>query len=138
MNILRKIYNQILLYTPDMPPESGGIIGGVNEIITIFYADAGACSNENKYTPDIHKLNSIIDKWSSKGIEFYGIYHSHYISGTVLSASDKEYISRILSNTSYNSLYFPIVFPKKNIISYKAELKNNKTIFSREKIVLIN
>ena len=39
MNILKKTYNCILNMTPHVPPETGGIIGGRNGIITDFCAD---------------------------------------------------------------------------------------------------
>lgn len=137
IKILKEIYYKILFDTPALPPESGGIIGGKNNIISLFYADLGVKSNENEYCPDISKLNSIISQWSNQGIEFYGIYHSHYSSGTVLSINDKKYISKILINNPCNYLHFPIVFPKDKIISYKAEFKGKEIVFSRKKIVFI-
>lgn len=137
MKISFSIKDLIINSTPDVPPETGGIIGGRNGIISEFYADGGVGDNpEFEYEPDTESLNRIIDEWQKRGIDFYGIYHSHRLCGQTLSKSDKIYISQIMTTLKdyKNCLYFPLVFPKEKMICFKAELINGETVITNENI----
>lgn len=140
MKISSAIYNVIINSTPDVPPETGGIVGGRNEIITEFYADGGVGNNpEFEYEPDTESFNRIIDEWQKSEVNFYGIYHSHRLCGKTLSNSDKKYISQIMTALKdYKTcLYFPLVFPKEKMICFKAELINGETVITSENIEIV-
>ena len=70
------------------------------------------------YVPDTDKMNSIIEKWFNEGIEFLGIFHTHYYGVKTLSDADKDYMRRIM-NSSIKILYFPVfVFPNNEMVLY--------------------
>ncbi len=127
MRICRSIFNEIINIPADAPPEVGGIIGGNGGIVTDHYLDTGvnsdiACS----YTPDVSLLNTIISEWATKGIQFMGIYHTHFFDVQTLSDGDIRYIEKILLSMpeGVDSLYFPLViFPRRTMVCFKA-IKN--------------
>lgn len=139
MKIKRNVYKELLNSCPESPIEVGGILGSEKGIITNFILDKG--KNEyGKYTPDVNFINKMICLWNIQGVDFTGMFHSHFPSGKNLSYADKEYIKVIMSSIgdNYSFLYFPIVIPKKETISYKAELKNKEVIISSDKIYIID
>ena len=123
MRISENIYKQLLNNCNPVPPESGGILGGKNGIITYLFFDLHSTRYSSYYQPNIDNLNSCISEWNKKGIEFYGIFHTHASNWGSLSIADKEYINQImLAMPPYiNHLYFPLVFPKSSIKSFKVE-----------------
>lgn len=139
MKIKKAIYDKILNFCPDVPPETGGIIGQQNGIIGFAEFDSGAIQMESAvYVPDVEKLNSVIEKWNSSGIEFVGMFHSHQIGQETLSGDDIEYIKTIFDSMpdSITELYFPIVIPKSHIISYKAIRKNHRICIEKDSVVI--
>ena len=134
VNILKEIYNEILTGTVIVPPETGGIIGCRDGVITDFFRDNGIGAFNTRYYPDINKLNSKIKKWADKDIMFCGVYHSHHNDDLLLSKADTEYISCILSVCSdyTDELYFPLVFPGKDIIFFSAKLNNGLVVINNE------
>lgn len=136
MQIKNNIYNDIIYSLNDMPPETGGILGGVNNIITSSVQDFGIKKdNLCSYTPNVEVMNSVINEWRKKDIDFMGIYHTHFWGVDSLSQGDKTYIELIMKNMpNYLSiLYFPlIVLPYKSMISYKAVLTNGRLAISKE------
>lgn len=125
MKIQRKIFEEIIRTIPLVPPESGGLIGGTHQIITHFIFDSGTTFSNgyDRYVPDVSFLNSVIQQWSEIGINFYGIFHSHFPNGIQLSNGDKKYISHIMNAMPQyiNSLYFPIILPRESIVAYRAD-----------------
>ena len=124
MEILSEIYSTIL-NAPFVPPETGGIIGGVGGIITSFLFDEGHSVNDHAaYIPDIELINSRIQRWQEEGISFYGMYHTHPDHQETLSGDDVLYIKEIMRAMPDNVpfLYFPVVIPKQKIIPYKATI----------------
>lgn len=122
------------------PPETGGILGGEDGIITAEYFDRGI-QNERmcSYIPNIKRLNKVIKQWQMENINFMGIYHTHFWSVETLSEADKRYISRILENMppELKKLYFPIVvMPDKKIICYSTEQIQGKLVITREKLIV--
>ena len=92
------------------PPETGGILGGQNEIITVEHFDRGMQTDRMcSYIPNIKELNDVIKQWQMKTISFIGIYHTHFWSVETLSEADKRYIDKILENMplEFKRLYFP-------------------------------
>ena len=124
MKILIEIYNQILA-CPKVPPESGGILGTSDRKNIDYVVFDRGLSKENGgiYIPNIDFLNRTIEKWSMMGIEFCGIFHTHVSQLSMLSNKDKEYIIDIINAMPSNVrlLYFPLVFPGKNMKGYIAE-----------------
>ena len=139
MKINKEIYDEILKYTPVVPPETGGIIGQQNGTIGYAEFDSGTAQRESAvYIPNIEKLNSVIEKWNSSGIEFVGMFHSHPIGQETLSMDDIEYIHSVFDSMpdSVTELYFPIVIPKSHIISYKVIRKNHRICFEKDSVVI--
>lgn len=107
---------------PDELPETGGIIGGVNNEITEYWIDN--VSKENcicKYAPNVDAINDQIKKWSKNNIEFFGIFHTHYFGVKTLSEGDAIYMRKIIDAmpSRVEALYFPImVFPDKEMVLY--------------------
>ena len=97
MRIKKDVYYSLVKDCPIPPPECGGILGGDNGIINIFSLNESTNpSGCYSYSPDIDKLNSILASWSTKGIEFYGVFHTHFSQVYSLSIPDKEYIHQIM------------------------------------------
>ncbi len=139
MKILKSIYCDILNCC-DVPPETGGILGEKDGIISHFIFDKGLGSTEYAiYIPNTIQLNEQINKWRYDGINFCGIVHSHMSEQPTLSSTDKEYIELILHSLSHftKQLYFPIVLPGERIISYKATYHNDVIHICEDKIKII-
>ena len=139
MKINKEIYDEILKYTPVVPPETGGIIGQQNGIIGFAEFDSGSVQSDCAvYIPNVEKLNSVIEKWSSSSIEFVGMFHSHPIGQETLSKDDKEYIHSIFDSMpdSVTELYFPIVIPKSHIIAYKVIKENHRICIQKDSVVI--
>ncbi len=124
MKILSGVYKTLLLETPQLPPESGGIIGGQEGIITQACFDRGSnpLNMPSVYVPNINFLNQIIKRWAKEDITFCGIFHSHFSRDRELSLGDKEYIAKIMyaMPPHIGFLYFPIVLPRDTVIGYQA------------------
>lgn len=123
MIVLKDVYEEILLKTSSHMPETGGIIGGQSEVITEVIFDNGKLNDGCKcrYTPDVNLMNKCIAEWIENGIDFYGMFHSHFYDVSTLSKGDISYIKMIMNSMpeEVNRLYFPIViFPQKEIVSY--------------------
>lgn len=123
MKIKRKTYDLMLNSMPDNPPEIGGIIGGKNEIISVYQIDNGMNPRGCFYIPDVDMLNEVIENWEAENINFYGLFHTHFFDVKTLSEGDIKYIKIIMEAMPYfiKELYFPIVvMPGRQMISYKA------------------
>lgn len=125
MKIQKSVFEEIIKTVPYVPPESGGIIGGTNQVVTHFVLDNGTflSNGYDIYVPDTLFLNKTIQRWKEEGVDFYGIFHSHFPNGTRLSNGDKRYITRIMNTMPQyvSKLYFPIILPKENMIVYRAD-----------------
>lgn len=139
MKILKNVYYNLLERCFEASHESGGILGGRDGIISNYAHDYIGVGSAISYVPNVDFFNAQIARWQNKNINFYGIYHSHHISGTLLSNADKEYITCILSAfpADRQSLYFPIVCPRNSIIPYRATLMGGELKILKEDIVLV-
>lgn len=130
MKIYHEIYGKILENQNERPPETGGILGAINGVIAKVYFDLGMQTETMcSYIPNIKNLNTIIENWQNEKIIFSGIFHTHFWGVKTLSATDKEYIYKIMKNmpNEIRSLHFPlIVMPQKQMICYRAVFVNEK------------
>jgi len=108
MNICSEaVIDSIRQGVSNIPPESGGILGGRNDVVTNICLDKGILGKHPcSYTPDTRFLNQKINQWAETGIQFMGMFHVHFGGTESLSEGDKEYIVRIME-----------VMPKKNWLS---------------------
>lgn len=139
MKLKKDIYDKIIMECPVSPIEVGGILGGISNVITCYFSDDG--KNEyGKYTPNTKIINKIIYNWSKAGIDFLGIYHTHYPKEEKLSEADIEYIKKIMMVVYpiYKYLYFPIVIPQTSMVVYKAVMKNGKICIENEELIMID
>ena len=120
MLILRNVYDELLRACPKLPPETGGLIGGRNDIITAFMLDRPGA--HGRYAPDVNILNKTIAEWQERDISFYGLWHSHCTGGDELSTPDIIYIKKIMQAMPGNitRLYFPLVFPGDKLLPFVA------------------
>lgn len=128
MKIEKYFYEFFLSSCPYAPSEIGGILGGKNGVATDIVIDnRNAVPNKALYIPDIDFLNSKIEEWEKRNIEFYGIFHTRFSDNT-LSNDDRINIEKVMYSIpkSIIKLYFPIVIPQKEMTAYVAERKNNK------------
>lgn len=140
MLITYTAYHQILSSFPHVPPEAGCILGAKDGIICKFHIDSGIPRYDaGIYTPNVHALNKTITTWSQEGIHFYGIAHSHPNGQTELSANDIAYIRTIMNSMPkfVNSLYFPLVFPGKKIVSFIGVRSSNEFNIMPDNITII-
>lgn len=141
MKILRDTFDSILACVPKAPPETGGILGGRNQIVSCCVFDRGsnASNGYDIYAPDTQLLNQAVRQWEEGGIEFYGIFHSHFSNGTLLSNGDRKYITKIMlaMPPQIDHLYFPVVIPKKTMMIYRAERQNDLVYISNEQMEIL-
>ena len=120
----------------NIPPESGGILGGRNDVVTNICLDKGILGKHPcSYTPDTRFLNQKINQWVETGIQFMGMFHVHFGGTESLSEGDKEYIVRIMEvmPKKIGCLYFPVVvMPERKVVAYKAVRNNEKVVIKRD------
>lgn len=137
----REIFDEIVNVAIDAPPEIGGIIGGDNNVVKTHYMDMGVSSLKAcSYTPNVSLLNGIISEWSVEGIQFMGIYHTHFFEVRSLSEGDIRYIRNILLGMpdEIDSLYFPlVVFPSRTMVCFKAIKKLDSIEICNDNLVLV-
>lgn len=129
MVIEKEIYQKILSTFPSVPPEGGCILGANGDVVCLFEYDSGFPRLDMAvYMPNVEFLNHVIQQWASKGTQFYGLAHSHPYGQQSLSSSDISYINTIMQAMPANieKLYFPLVFPGEEIISFVATRHQDK------------
>lgn len=139
MKIIEVLYKQIINQMPDVPPETGGILGERNGVICAVVFDEGDVQNERyAYVPDVDRLNKVISQWASEEIRFAGIFHSHPGKQEELSIADTEYIRKIMAAMpdTVQTLHFPIVLPGKKMIGHIAERADGKVVVTQEQITI--
>lgn len=141
MKITGQTYSLILSCVPKVPPETGGILGGKNQIISHCVFDRGSDDSNGYdiYAPNTKLLNRTILQWAETNIEFYGIFHSHFSDGSLLSNGDKRYITKIMlvMPQQISSLYFPVVFPQESMIVYRADRQGYEVHIASEQIEIL-
>lgn len=83
---------------------------------------------------------SCLVEWSKSGIEFYGLFHTHFYGVSSLSKGDEIYIKKILEAMpkSKKELFFPIiVLPDKKIISYRCYLDGSNLVVAEDPVICV-
>lgn len=113
-NILmtKEVYDQILDTIAAQHPETGGVLGRKNGIICKYFYDDNADINQNRYVPNVEKINTILGQWLKDDIEFAGIIHSHPEDVNELSYADIHYARKILQENSLEYVIFPLIVRK--------------------------
>ena len=142
MKMVKSVYTKILENAPDHMPETGGMLGGQNGIVTKIVFDDGKEDDFRRchYTPNVVMLNGCLVEWSKSGIEFYGLFHTHFYGVSSLSKGDEVYIKKILEAMpqSKKELFFPIVvLPDKKIISYRCYLDGSNLIVAEDPVMCV-
>ena len=139
MRIKKDVLIDLLASIPNAPPEMGGALGGNKNVILTYMLDIGTeTNNYDHYFPNVEKINHEIKNWMHVGIEFYGIFHSHFPGGDELSLSDKRYIRQIMLAMPFevSKLYFPIILPT-GIVGYQANRCGSQICIFRDDIKII-
>ena len=140
MTIEKEIHDVMIECCPLVPPETGGILGGSDYVIRSYKFDQlGDHCSCNSYHPDVAFLNEAIKHWADKGIEFYGVFHSHPPNETTLSLPDIGYIHRIMQYLppSIEGLYFPLIFPRDKMLTFLAARADGKIVIAEDTLVLL-
>lgn len=122
MIITQSIYTQLLLL-PEVPPETGGLLGSHRGIIDTICIDISHTITEQAmYIPNIQYLNQQLTNWHNSATNWEGLFHSHLANSPELSQDDKLYIQTIMQAMPphINKLYFPIILPGKKMTSFQA------------------
>ena len=140
MRINKEIYNNILTLVRDIPPESGGILGEKDGVIQFVVYDEGRKTGKMcSYSPDVQKLNVVIQDWQEKGILFCGIFHTHFFGVETLSEGDRLYIKMIMEQMpmEIEKLFFPIVvLPQREFVVYVASREQGPLIIKKDTILI--
>lgn len=143
MYIAHEIYKRIVEEVPDHPPEIGGILGARNGVICYVVFDCGT-QRENMgkcyYTPNVEYLNKCIADWEVRGIDFYGVFHTHFFSVSTLSEGDRQYIEKIMRAMPdvKKKLYFPVVvLPERKMVAYMCRRNKGKIKITETRIHLV-
>lgn len=139
MKIIEKVLNKVLSSYPMTVPESGGIFGSNNGVVTEYYHDSvSSITNCAMYVPNVENLNAMIKQWSLDGIDFCGMIHSHPENQTTLSGTDIDFIYEIMKQYEVGDiLYFPIILPGNVIVSYSAIKEKNNVIIKQDEINIV-
>lgn len=136
MRIKKEIYNNILTSVKDIPPESGGILGEKDGVIQFVVYDEGRKTRKMcSYSPNVQKLNVVIQDWQEKGILFCGIFHTHFFGVETLSEGDRLYIKMIMEQMpiEIKRLFFPIVLlPQREMVVYVAKKEQEQLIIKQD------
>lgn len=93
-------------------PETGGILGiDENGIVTKFYYDSTGITSKLRYIPDVKKLNTVIENWTTEGVSFVGFVHTHPKGAEKLSELDIEYAEKIKAQCSLSEILMLLYIP---------------------------
>lgn len=110
--IARDVYENIMKTLGTLKPEKGGMLGWNidDKSIDHFIFDECAYINSDTYSPDVEKMNNIINNtWADDGINFAGFIHSHPNNSKHLSQADINYGLKIIKEFDVDYIILPIV-----------------------------
>lgn len=143
MKITKEVMDYIDRNISNFLPEFGGILGSEDsEIVSRVILDKQREDSGRGcfYAPDVKLFNSCIEEWQSKGIEFKGIFHTHFAGVRSLSQADKDYITNIMKSmpSRIEYLYFPLfVLPDREVIVYRAQRNAKEICIKKEELKVV-
>ncbi len=131
---------KMLLNSPQVPPEVGGLLGGMNDVISkVVFDRSQMIYDRAEYIPNISFLNEILASWASEGVLFLGLFHTHPVNEKKLSSADKDYISDILKIIPENNIcWFPIIIHQEYIIPFLAFRDQENCTIKVDDLIIIN
>lgn len=124
--ITESVYREIMCTIGCASPESGGILGVKDGVISDFCYDENSSGTGNTYIPDLARLNTVLQLWHQTGVKFAGVIHSHPPDMRQLSYADIRYAMQIMNENYLCEVYFPLVFPDtKEIFFYNVSLSGH-------------
>lgn len=143
MKIKKEIVDKIAHIANNKNSEIGGILGAsadrvIIDMIPDLPEESEMCRFE--YHPNVEFLNEKIEEWAKDGIEFAGLFHTHFSGSKSLSDADKVYINAIMECAKEISqcLFFPIfTLPDNELTAYKADFLNDEIVIEKDELVII-
>ncbi|MGN1124048.1 MAG: Mov34/MPN/PAD-1 family protein [Eubacterium sp.] len=137
MKLQHNVYYNLIYNCKSTDFETGGILGGNNNIISEYlFDDNEFITDRYAYIPNRKFLNFHIEKWNYMGIELMGMFHTHISGGTYPSNADLVYFERLI-HAAGKPLVFIIINPNITMSIYKAKLIHNQFSIQLEKVELI-
>ena len=132
--ITESVYREIMGTIGSVSPESGGILGLKDGVISDFCFDENPSGTGNTYIPDLARLNSALQMWHQTGVEFAGVIHSHPSDMRQLSYADIRYAMQIMNVNDLCGVYFPLVFPDTKEIFFYNVSSSGRVVLNRHVI----
>lgn len=132
MRIYSEFYDAIVEYAQNHADrEVGGVLAcdRSGDICLITFEKPNS-EKWYQYAPDVDFLNKTIEEWPAY-FQFAGLFHSHLNNQSCLSATDRAYITKILSAMprEISILHFPLcVLPEGRLYGFKAERAEDGSI----------
>jgi hypothetical protein len=98
VDVTDEVLADIIRTIGSRPPETGGILGksdGGKKVARFHDDGAGLEASSAHYTPDVAKLNELLEWWNQEGWRYAGSAHSHP-GGDSPSTGDAQYCRKIL------------------------------------------
>ena len=142
MFITAASYLKILCVPAHLQSETGGILGGRNQIIDRVCLDSGVYSAAGSftYTPNSALLNRCIQHWHFSNRSFMGVFHTHPNKPGYdrLSCGDIDYITFFMAvNPDFSILYLPIIIPGICMIPYYAIRSNGQIQIQKDSVHIL-
>lgn len=95
VQICREVLRDILAQVGSRAPETGGMIGMQEDVVTRFWFDAGGVSMPGAYLPDVEGCEAVLNGvWQDEGVVLCGFVHSHRDSPCP-SVPDRRYMQEL-------------------------------------------
>lgn len=143
MKIRQEVIDNIAAVANSKNLEIGGILGSSkNGVITDMIEDLplNKVGCRFDYYPNIDFLNTQIESWDENGIDFLGLFHTHFSGSKNLSDADKEYINAIMNASKgiVEYLYFPLfTLPDNELTVYKAYFNDDNIVVDKDELIIV-
>ena len=139
MKMMSSLFEVILSRYSSVPPERGGILGMVGDVVQEYvHDDAETVLERAVYVPDITFLNQCIREWSSRGVKFAGMVHSHPPNQRNLSSGDLEFIKRLYQhNPDLWPTYFPLVIQQRELVVFRVMMSSGSMEVEKDNLLFV-